>query len=101
MPERVRNAYKGRNNLFNNFLDALMSNLMDNDVIKFSQVFKDLAVKNSAGKKPSILTFPGYNPFTATEKLEEIFSNVKQKMLADKEYFDEESDEEEFPNLRK
>ena len=101
MPEKLGNAYKGRNNLFNNFLDALMSNLMDKDVIKFSQVIKDLAVKNSSGKKPSILTFPGYNPFTATEKLEEIFSNVKQKMLEDKDYFDEESDEEEFPNLRR
>ncbi len=99
MPERVGNAYKGRNNLFNNFLDALMSNVMYNDVIKFSQVFKDLEVKNPSRKKPSILSFPGYNPFTATKKLEEIFGNIKQKMLGDKDYFDEESSEEEFPNL--
>jgi hypothetical protein len=101
MPERIGDAYKGRNTLYNNFLDALMSNLMDNEVIKFSQVFKDLAVKNSAGKKPSLLTFPGYNPIIATEKLEELFSNIRQKMLEEKEYFEEESGVKEFPNLKR
>jgi hypothetical protein len=101
MPERIGDAYKGRNTLYNNFLDALMSNLMYDEVIKFSQVFKDLAVKNSAGKKPSLLTFPGYNPIIATEKLEELFSNIRQKMLEEKEYFEEESEVKEFPNLKR
>lgn len=100
MPEMIGNAYKGRNKLFNNFLDALLSNLMDKEELKFYQIHKDLIVKNPAEKKPMILNFPGYNPILATEKLEEIFSNVKQKMSEGKDDFEEESTETTFPNLK-
>jgi hypothetical protein len=101
MPEKIGEAYKGRNMLYDNFLDALMSNLMNKEEIKFYQVYRDLEVKNPSGRKPSILSFPGYNPFTATAELEKIFSNIRQKMLGDNEYFDEEYVEEEFPNLNR
>jgi hypothetical protein len=100
MPEKIGNAYKGRNNLFNNFLDALLSNLMGEDELKFYQMHKGLIVKNPAGKKPTILNFPGYNPILATEKLEELFSNIKQKMSEEKDDFEEESTETTFPDLK-
>ena len=100
MPEKIGNAYKGRNNLFNNFLDALLSNLMGGDELKFYQIHKGLIVKNPTGKKPTILNFPGYNPILATEKLEELFSNIKQKMSEEKDDFEEESIETTFPDLK-
>lgn len=100
IPEKFGNAYGGRNNLFNSFLDALMSNLMRGDELRFYQMHKDLIVKNPTGKKPMILNFPGYNPILATEKLEELFSNIKQKMSEEKDDFEEESSETEFPDLK-
>ena len=100
MPEKIGNAYKGGNNLFNNFLDALLSNLMYKEELKFYQIHKDLIVKNSAEKKPMILNFPGYNPILAAEKLEELFSNIKQKMSGEKDDFEEESIETTFPDLK-
>ena len=100
LPEKIGNAYKGRNTLFNNFLAALMSNLMGADELQFYQVHKDLIVKNPAGKKPMILNFPGYNPILATEKLEELFGNIKQKMSEERDDFEEESSETTFPDLK-
>ena len=100
LPEKIGNAYKGRNNLFNNFLDALMSNLMGADELKFYQIHKDLIVKNPTGKKPMILNFPGYNPILAAEKLEELFGNIKQKMSEERDDFEEESSETTFPDLK-
>ena len=47
-----------------------------------------------------ILNFPGYNPILAAEKLEELFSNIKQKMSKEKDDFEEESTETTFPDLK-
>jgi hypothetical protein len=96
MPEKIGNAYKGKNNLFDNFLDALMSNVLGAEEIKFYQMYKNLAIRDSTGKKPGLLSFPGYNPILASEKLDEIFIDIRQKMSAEKDDFEEESEENLF-----
>lgn len=59
----------------------------------FSQLVSDLKVKNAASLKPTIITFPAYNPFLASEMLNQYFYNVAEKMTAssERDYFEEES----------
>ena len=101
-PKRVGEAYQGKRTLYDNFLDALMSNLMSSDEISFYQLVKDLAVKGSAAKKPTIFAFPGYNPVLTYQKLNEIFLNINEKMSgpSEKDEFEEESSETTFPDIK-
>jgi hypothetical protein len=101
MPEKIGDAYKGRSNLFNNFLDALMSNLMNTEDVLFYSIQKDLGVKGAAGKNPMIIEFPGNNPILAAEKLESIFINCREKFSEEKDYFEIESSETTFPDLNR
>ena len=101
MPEKVGNAYKGRNTLYDNFIQALMSNLMYREDVLFYSAQKDLGVKGAAGKKPMIMEFPGYNPILATEKLESIFTNCREKFSEGRDYFEEESSKTTFPDLNR
>jgi hypothetical protein len=63
---------------------------------------KDLAVKGSAAKKPTIFTFPGYNPVLTYQKLNQIFLDIDAKMASqsEKDEFEEESSEITFPDIK-
>ena len=93
-PERVGQAYKGRNNLFNNFLDAFQSWLSDSELSLTTIVLKDLIIRNVSQVEPGGVIFPAYNPFMAAKMLEKCFTNVKEKMTTGgfEEEFDDESE---------
>jgi hypothetical protein len=102
LPKRVGEAYQGNRSIYDNFLDALMVNLTSADEIRFYQLVKDLAVKGSAAKKPTIFTFPGYNPVLTYQKLNQIFLDIDAKMASqsEKDEFEEESSEITFPDIK-
>ena len=82
-PERVGQAYKGPNSLYNNFLDAFESWLLYNEAsLTFltTIVLKDLIIKNVSQVKPGGVIFPASNPFMAAKMLNKCFTNIEEKM---------------------
>jgi hypothetical protein len=81
-PERMGQAYKGPNNLYNNFLDAFQSWLSHNELSLTTIVLKDLTIRNVSQVEPGGVIFPAYNPFMAAKMLNKCFTNVEEKMTS-------------------
>jgi len=81
-PERMGQAYKGPNNLYNNFLDAFQSWLSHNELSLTTIVLKDLTIRNVSQVDPGGVIFPAYNPFMAAKMLNKCFTNIEEKMTS-------------------
>ena len=79
-PERMGQAYKGPNTLYNNFLDAFQSWLSHNEISLTTIVLKDLTIRNVSQVEQGGVMFPAYNPFLASKMLNKCFTNIEEKM---------------------
>ena len=79
-PERMGQAYKGPNTLYNNFLDAFQSWLSHNEISLTTIVLKDLTIRNVSQVEQGGVMFPAYNPFLASKMLNKCFTDIEEKM---------------------
>ena len=92
-PPNSGKGYKVGSKRFMSFFEACRTFLMMEENNLFSQLVSDLKVKNASSLEPTLITFPAYNPFLASEMLNQYFYNVAEKMTAssERDYFEEES----------
>lgn len=87
-------AWKGGGMLHSKFIDAFVDYAVSSDIFRYIYVVDDLKVRNSASKKPGMISFPTYNSFLVSDQLEKNFHNAKEKLTsgAFKEEFEDETD---------
>jgi len=81
-PNKVGQAWKAGNSLYNNFIDAFVGYASHFEKFPFISMIGDLKVRDASSKKPGMISFPTYNSFLVSEQLEKNFYNAKEKMTS-------------------
>lgn len=84
-PKNSGEGYKVGSKRFTSFFEACRTFLMMEEDNLFAQLVSDLKVKNASSLKPTLITFPAYNPFLTSEILNQYFYNINEKMTSSEE----------------